>query len=478
MASARSLGNYDLAAALADLIDNSLFAGARVVDLICLYEEGRPTIRVRDDGRGMSSDELFAAMRPASRNPRETRDAADLGRFGWGLKSASFSQCTCLTVLSARDGNYCGARWDLEHVDGWEMAVFSPEEVLAESSPEFANGDGTEVIWRNCDRLSEDGTLNQQEFNRLVLAARDRLALVFHRFLDGTIPGHRVAIRLNGTPIEPHDPFMVRNLATQRRQLEVLEISGQRIEIEPFILPHFVKLTEREQEMLGGEDGFIRNQGFYLYRANRLIIHGTWFGLAKFGEMSQLLRIRVDIPNALDALWKITLDKSDAQLPSALRTRLRQIVEGLRPHCVRVYRRRGGQIRESRISLWTRTVKGNEILYGLNRDHDAIAALYEADGDTRSQVVDAALRLIEHDFPVERFGEDVRSRPDAVHQVVSDLVEFKGILGALVPRFLADANFDVLAMRARLEKQEPFSSHMKVVDEFLVKSGWWDGRLQ
>lgn len=69
MLSARSFGNYDLARALADLIDNSIKASAHSIGLNCFFNNGEPEIRIIDDGHGMLPDELYAAMRPASQNP-------------------------------------------------------------------------------------------------------------------------------------------------------------------------------------------------------------------------------------------------------------------------------------------------------------------------------------------------------------------------------------------------------------------------
>ena len=69
MTSAGTFGNYDLAGALTDLIDNSLKARAHNIQLICLLNNGQPEVRVLDDGQGMSVDELHRTMRPASQNP-------------------------------------------------------------------------------------------------------------------------------------------------------------------------------------------------------------------------------------------------------------------------------------------------------------------------------------------------------------------------------------------------------------------------
>ena len=73
MVSARSFGSYDLPGAIADLIDNSIKANAKIVRVLAQFNEGHPVIRIIDDGDGMSEDELLIAMRPASQNPEEIR---------------------------------------------------------------------------------------------------------------------------------------------------------------------------------------------------------------------------------------------------------------------------------------------------------------------------------------------------------------------------------------------------------------------
>ena len=285
MMSARSFGNYDLAGALADLIDNSLKARARNVQLTCLFNNGAPEVRVADDGHGMSEEELRAAMRPASQNPQEERSPDDLGRFGWGLKSASFSQCTRLTVISTRNGQTSGALWDLDTLDNWRMGVLSKSEIVDLASPPSNRENGTEVIWSNCDRLSENGTMSEAAFNALVTHTRNRLALTFHRYLSGEVRGKTLSMLLNGQPVEPYDPFFSHHHATQELPPEPFSVRGENIDVHPYILPHFSKLRATDHDRLGGEEGFLKNQGFYVYRNHRLIIRGTWFRLVKYGEL-------------------------------------------------------------------------------------------------------------------------------------------------------------------------------------------------
>lgn len=473
MMSARSFGNYDLPGALADLIDNSIKAGARDITLTCDFAGGAPEIRIRDDGHGMTGSELRLAMRPASANPLVERSPDDLGRFGWGMKSASFSQCTRLLVLANRSGELSGCVWDLEDVDGWRMGVLEAAEIAATASAELQAADGVEVVWSRCDRLSENGTLTVSEFNALIVHARNRLALIFHRYLAGEVRGRRLTIRLNGQKIDPWDPFYRDHEATQELEPEPLEIAGRTIDIQPFILPHYSKLKTSQYDQLGGEEGFLRNQGFYVYRNHRLIISGTWFRLVRHGELSQLVRVRVDIPNALDHIWKITIDKSDAQLPAALRARLKQIVEGLRRRSAKVFRSRGGRLdRAGTTSVWSRHARGGEINYSINRDHPIIQALLDAGDDDQRRVAAAAIKVIEQAFPVVAFGHDAATGLDSIHQTLSDPESFRADLEAALPLLLAQANGDMAALEALLRITEPWCEAWNTTERVLRDKGW------
>ncbi|MFC4526244.1 ATP-binding protein [Dyella halodurans] len=473
MMSARSFGNYDVPAALADLIDNSIKAGAREITLTCRYNDGDPEIRIRDDGRGMSGRELRDAMRPASSNPLKERSPDDLGRFGWGMKSASFSQCARLTVISHRGEDLTGCVWDLTNVEGWRMGILDEQELVAMASPDLRAKDGVEVVWSNCDRLSENNTVTQAEFNALMVHAGNRLAIIFHRYLAGEVRGKRLTIRLNGRKIEAVDPFYRDHEATQQLESESLEIAGRTIDIQPFILPHYSKLLPNQYDQLGGEEGFLRNQGFYVYRNHRLIISGTWFRLLRHGELSQLVRVRVDIPNALDHVWKITIDKSDAQLPAALRNRLRQLVDGLRRRSARVYRSRGGRLdRPGTTSVWSRHSRGGEVRYTINRAHPVIDALLDTGDDKQRQAASAALKIIEQAFPVAAFSQDTAREPDAIHQTLTDPVAFRADLNAALPLLLMQVDGDFAALENLLRVTEPWCEAWGAAEAVLKEKGW------
>ena len=124
-ASMRDLG-YSLESAIADIIDNSISANAAVIDIVCNLTGATPSLAIIDNGWGMSSDEIVEAMRHGASDPKMERGPKDLGRFGLGLKTASFSQCRTLTVASAKDGRVSGAEWSLDRIDeldDWMLSI-------------------------------------------------------------------------------------------------------------------------------------------------------------------------------------------------------------------------------------------------------------------------------------------------------------------------------------------------------------------
>ncbi|MCD5361067.1 ATP-binding protein [Chromobacterium aquaticum] len=429
MTTARSFGNYDLAAALADLIDNSIQANARNVWVEFDPADDDVIVRICDDGRGMTLEVLIDAMRPASRSPEEKRDALDLGRFGWGLKSASLSQARVLTVVSWNDAGINAARWDIDNIDNWSMDIFQEEDALdfLESKPLASSG--TEVIWAHCDRLydkSINATIDER-LNEKISHARKQLSLIFHRYLSGE-SDRPLSIYIQSISLSPVDPFMTAHPATQSLDGELIQIrGGEHIQVKPYVIPHFSKLTVSERLALGGEEGLVRNQGFYVYRNKRLIIYGTWFRLVPHSELSQLTRVRIDLPNSLDAEWKITLDKSDAQLPPTLRKRLRAVVQKFSKRSVGVHRRKGVDLNTiDKSPVWRRNAHNNRIRYLINRDHPIIREILTEAGDPF--VVNEAIRLLEAYVPIDVIQNDLETSPDKVVQAITDPSEFDSLI--------------------------------------------------
>ena len=124
---------YEFSTAVADIIDNSIAAGATVVDVrMAIDFGGKIFVSVADNGCGMDREGLINAMRYGS---RRRVDPSSLGKFGLGLKTASTAFCRRLSVISRNSaaGPLLKATWDLDHIaqsEKWELLLGSsgPEE--------------------------------------------------------------------------------------------------------------------------------------------------------------------------------------------------------------------------------------------------------------------------------------------------------------------------------------------------------------
>lgn len=365
---------YNLETAIADIIDNSISAGARNVEINTNTETDNPWIAIVDDGGGMSETELVDAMRLGSKNPRDSRPIKDLGRFGLGLKSASFSQCRVLTVFTCKEGKSSCARWDLDHIaknNEWELELL--DNYFPEEENRLWSKTGTVVKWQNLDRLS-GGLENNREkkikhINSELVRAEHHLRLVFHRYLEGNSPSS-LTIKLNGRIIEPIDPMASINPATQHDPKETLKLDNGTVTIHCHTIPHHKKMSQDEWDELGGQKGHLRTQGIYVYREKRLIIAGGWLGLAKQKELTKLCRVAVNIPNTMDNDWKIDVKKASAQLPPSVRDRLKKIIERLVGTSKRTYTRKGGiLVDQTPFPIWHRIKSDHKVMFKPNLDH-------------------------------------------------------------------------------------------------------------
>ena len=473
MATARSFGNYDLAAALADLIDNSIQARAQNVVIRFEPTDADVTVRIRDDGVGMSRDDLIQAMRPASSPPSEVRELTDLGRFGWGLKSASLSQAKILTVVTWRDGNMHAARWDIDDIEDWGMDLFEGKEAAGFLESDIESESGTEVIWTRSDRLFDVGveaTLDER-LNDKITHARERLSLIFHRYLSGEGSNGRLRILLQGTALDPIDPFMSAHPSTQTLGEERISMrSGGEIRIQPYVLPHYSKLNVHEQKIVGGAEGMVRNQGFYVYRNKRLIIYGTWFRLVPHGELSQLTRVCIDLPNNLDEEWKITIDKSDAQLPVVVKHRLRKVVSQFNKRSVNVHRKKGvdTRLKNKNETVWNRVVHSGRIRYQINRGHPIIRQLLMDCGDSSNTY--QAIKLIEGYIPTVSLAEDSSQQGEKhLSQAITDPSEYDSIIDQCIINYLSStgASPDLAEFMETMREVEPFCSHWTYTESYI-----------
>ena len=405
----RDIG-YSFKTAVADIIDNSIAAGAKRIDIWANFAHETPHVAFFDDGIGMTLDVLREAMRPGTRGPLATRTATDLGRFGMGLKTASFSQCRRLTVATrANAGPLCARAWDIDHVismNKWLLEV--PQCPLLDQLASQLGSQGTVVLWQKLDRLQDH---DRDAANRSIDEMRSHLALVFHRFLLRR-GGERVVISVNGLSIEPVDPFCEGDPATLAHEQQVLSFPTGSVVVRGFTIPHHSKMSSDEYKRVGLDGGHFRNQGFYIYRRDRLIMHGGWLGLVRPSSTLQLSRVRVDVPAELDSEWRVDIKKSSTQLPSNVRTELSKVISRLGIGSERTYQYKG-RLRpiQAQWGLWCRLERGESITYHVNEEHPAVCRVREALGQDCKKFLDQALALVAASLPLDAIFNDLGQRP-------------------------------------------------------------------
>lgn len=469
----RGLG-YTTATALADIIDNSITAGAGMVDILFSWADAASTIAVIDNGSGMDEHELDLAMRLGQKSPRDERTAQDLGRFGLGLKTASFSQCRRLTVASRKGEAIHCLRWDLDVLaasmdDGWHL-LEGPAEGSEDRLAPLSGQGGTVVLWEHLDRIITPGFC-EQDFLDLIDRVEQHLALVFHRFLTG--PGARLRLTINHRPVEPCDPFLANHPATWSSPVERIGCGKHEVEVQCHVLPHRDRLEAREHDRLAGTEGWTAHQGFYVYRNRRLLVAGGWLGLGRGRawtreEAHRLARIRLDIPNSADAAWKIDIRKSMARPPVAIRERLTRLAEDIRERARRVFAHRGQIIRTGKgdplIQAWFAEHFKDGLRYRIDREHPAVQAVLAEAGVLESQIR-AMLRIIEETVPVQRIWLDTTEaretpRTGFAGEAPAEIME---VLTVLYRNMVQRKGMSPALARERLLNTEPFNQHPDLV---------------
>ena len=468
--SMRDIG-YSLQTAVADIIDNSITSGARRIELLADTHSDNPSIGILDDGTGMSETELLEAMRPGSKSPLDSRPQHDLGRFGLGLKTASFSQCRRLTVLTRSRGMTSCAVWDLDVIsktDEWLVEVVSNAEHIPWSSK--LGDSGTLVVWQKLDRLvDKENSNSQRSLNRHIDETATHITLVFHRFLSGEKGIKKVLMSLNGRELEPFDPFHSSHPATILGPEEVFRLGDQEIRIQPVTLPHHKKVSMQEWERYAGPEGYVRNQGFYVYRGRRLIIHGTWFKLMRQTELTKLARVRIDMPNSMDSDWKIDLKKASAQPPEPVRARLRKIIEKIGATSKRVYTTRGNRlVSDSKLPVWKRDQNKNQVFYNLNYEHPVFTSFSNKLAEDQRREFWKLLRLASSTLPIDSLILDMSSDHEKVSAQNMDDEVFADIVRTTYLTLRANDGIpdDIELM---MHSAEPFRSNWAVALQ-IIKS--------
>ena len=472
MESTRAIG-YSLETAIADIIDNSIAAQAGRVNLF-FFPIGEAYVCILDNGMGMNDEEIDSAMQYGSKNPMVQREASDLGRYGLGLKTASFSQCRMLTVITKQGSKIIGRRWDLDYVlatGNWSLLILDPEDMSDIPHIEDLKNQesGTLVVWQNLDRLLMGETDYEKSLGRKMDEVRKHLELVFHRYLSGESGIKKLEILFNGKKIKAADPFLIKK-STQAMDAEALVIRGKKIIVRPYILPHISKMTAAEKEALGGKEGIRRQQGFYVYRNKRLLIWGTWFRMMRQGDLSKLARVMVDIPNDLDDLWTLDIKKSHAIPPAEVRANLQVVIDKIADKSKRTWTYRGKkEISDTTEHMWTRmkTPKSG-VVYDINRNHPLVEQILSEYPGVKSKL-EMLLKNIEQGIPLNQLYVDLNNDEKIENEKEIEEKEVHKTIEQMLSAM--PSSIVRLEFLSRIEHTEPFCMHPEMIQEFKDREG-------
>jgi len=398
----RAIG-YNIETAVADIIDNSISANAKNIWINFDWKGAKTWLSIKDDGSGMNNDELIQAMRPGSKNPLADRSSKDLGRFGLGLKTASFSQARQLTVLSKKqDYSSVYWTWDLDYVNqtgNWDLIKYLPDDFNENALADLTSG--TLVIWNDIDRLVKHFKQNDNsaldKFLFIMELVKKHLAMVFHRFIENK----KIKIFFQDIEINPWNPFLPGEQATQSFSEE--QLHNGIVIIKGFVLPHKSKISEEIYKYAEGTKGWNEHQGFYIYRNERLLLAGDWLGLFRKEEHYKLIRIQIDLPNSLDADWQIDIKKSVARPPLIYKDQIKNYATKVRSQGVEVYRHRGKTIKQTNgqkfVPLWTDHKRGDKWFYKINREHPLLDMAKTQAQKEPDKAIEMLIKFIEENIP-------------------------------------------------------------------------------
>ncbi|PFD92963.1 ATP-binding protein [Bacillus anthracis] len=399
----RSIG-YNARTAIADIVDNSIDAKAEYVHLEFDYDMGDGYIRIEDNGIGMTDEELQQAMTIGSKDPRKRREKGELGRFGIGLKTASFSMGKRLCIITKKDGILSERCWDLDYVSDqneWLLFQSIPNEIK-EKVGQIEGENGTVIFIDRLDRFCGFGThkvLKQESYNSKIKRIHKYLEMVFHIKLENGL-----LVTINGNTLYPWNPFLEGNQRRIEGEEQVIKVNKKLVKITPYVLPHPSTFNQADYKYAGGVKGWRDQQGFYIYRENRLVSFGEWFGMFSKDVQSELVRIKVEFLNVSDQDWKIDVKKSAVSVPDEAKEDLIAIAKYYRQISkeIMLYRtkanRTGEKIRGT-LNTWELAQDDMNSFYILNRTHPVLTEILKTVNDDIRKRINVYLKLIELGSP-------------------------------------------------------------------------------
>lgn len=320
---------YNPAEAIADLIDNSIEAKAKNIEIFFWEGTQNPSVFIVDDGEGMTNDELNNALK-IKKNYSGDDAAIKLSKFGFGLKTASFSQCKKLTIITKKKNNTCfkTINSDFENIETNLLNIFNRINYVEKRFNERCMTSGTIVIWEDLDNnLTGVNSGIKKSFAVFFENGKkftEHAAIHFHNFLDN------VNIYFNNIKLENWNPFETNLKGIKTFEEKKIPLDNHFVTIKGYLYPKEDEVEDLDlYEKISGPYGWFDSQGIYLYREKRLLTHGGWFGLRKGGSNPwkketkyERCRITLHYDSELDNYFKPNIIKNASEIPPAIKNEI------------------------------------------------------------------------------------------------------------------------------------------------------------
>lgn len=371
---------YSHYVAVLDIIDNSIAANASKVWV--KYEDD--SIVISDNGNGMSPEELFEAMRIASSDPTQLRSSdSDLGKFGLGLKLASFSLSDIFQVISkTKNGGITSLQWDLEIVRNKNTWLI--EEVQTSSfHRKLQRVHGTDVIIKKIRVKLDDK-------DKVLERLRTHIAVVYHKITNVQfIVGDKEVTKIN--------PFFSTDPAANYSDPDLIKHKSVEIKTQSFQIPHRDKLMLSDKKIFDRINDIGMSDGIYLFRKNRLIAWSGWEGLGVNKRIGDLQRLAIYIDGRADELFNIEVKKSQISiLDDGLRGKIRSKIKIFFKSAKRPYQKRAELSLKDISDIWKKESDNGAVIFTINRESDLVKKFHKGHLSAND-----FLRLLEGTLPID-----------------------------------------------------------------------------
>jgi hypothetical protein len=334
----RDAGYKNTASALAELIDNSIEAKAKDIQVFSMEKEiqkGNKTVPqiqeicVYDDGEGITSETLSFCLQFGNGTRMQSRKG--MGRFGIGLPNASISQARRIEIYSWTEGGQCYFTYldcdEIVEKDLHNVNAVTQNKLPTEYESVISGGlknSGTFIIWKKCDRLDIKRT------KTLFTHIEKDLCRIYRHYLDDDDTlGKKVKITLKGRGVQEtdqclkaNDPLYLlkpnnvpgyENIATNIAHGEPIKISIEYAEGKTSIIEMRFSVALPGTQKLGGSSDvgqhYRKNVGISFVRQGREIDFGVFKFFRETEERERWWGCEVRFDPVLDELFGVTNNK-------------------------------------------------------------------------------------------------------------------------------------------------------------------------